>query len=117
LDAEERQAEQELLQQQQKLIEYQQQSMLLSQSMNESFARLSRLREQRQQINVRGEQMLRRGAQSLDELDDIERAESGVVADVQPNDVVDEIDWNAVLSDFGPLIPQSGETSLSVPES
>lgn len=91
--------------------------MLLSQSMNESFARLSRLREQRQQISVRGEQMLRRGAQSLDELDDLERAESEAVADVQLNDGVDVFDWDAVLADFGPLVPETGETSLSVPES
>lgn len=117
LDAAERQAERELLEQQQKLIEYQQQSMLLSQQMNESFARLSRLREQRQQVNVRGEQMLRRGAESLDELDDMERAESEAVIDVQLNGGVDVIDWNAVLADFGPSASLSGETSLLVPES
>jgi hypothetical protein len=107
IDAEERQTEQQLLQNQQRMME-------LTQSMNESFARLSRLREQRQQINVRGEQMLRRGAQSLDELDDIERAESEAVTDVQLNGGVDVIDWNAV---FAGLVPGSEETSLSVPES
>lgn len=110
IDAEERQTEQQLLLHQQKMME-------LTQSMNESFARLSRLREQRQQINVRGEQMLRRGAQSLDELDDIERAESEAVVDVQLNGGVDVIDWNAVLGDFGLSTPQNGETSLLAPES
>jgi hypothetical protein len=97
--------------QQQRLVEYQQQTMLLSQSMNESFARLSRLREQRQQINVRGEQMLRRGAQSLDELDELERAESEAVIDVQAIGGVDVIDWNVVYEEL------SEEMPVLVPES
>lgn len=108
IDAEERQTEQELLLHQQKMME-------LTQSMNESFARLSRLREQRQQINVRGEQMLRKGAQSLDELDDMERAESEAVVDVQLNGGVDVIDWNAILADFDSSVPRNEGTFLSAP--
>lgn len=107
VDAEERQTEQELLQQQQQV-------MLLTQQMNEKFARLARLREQRKQINIRGERMLRRGARSLDELDEMERAESEAVIDVQASGGVDVIDWNAV---FGDAVQGFDETLLSVPES
>ncbi|KAL7903698.1 hypothetical protein GGI35DRAFT_485126 [Trichoderma velutinum] len=78
--------------------------------MNESIARLSRLREQRQQMTVRGEQMLRRGAQSPDELDDLERAESEAVVDGQLNGGVDVIDWNTVLANLAVLgIDRKGE--------
>lgn len=103
LDAEERQTEQELFQQQQQM-------MLLTQQMNERFSRLARLREQRKQIDVRGEQMLRRGARSLDELDEAERAESEAIIDVQAAGAVDVIDWIAV---FGDAFPDPSEVAVN----
>jgi MoxR-like ATPase len=83
----------------------------------EALSRLSRIRSQRESLVTRGAEMVNRGLKSLDELDEAERAESEAVIGVQLIGGVDVIDWNAVLSDFGPLIPQNGETSLSAPES
>lgn len=78
--------------------------------MNERFSRLARLREQRKQIDVRGEQMLRRGARSLDELDEAERAESEAIIDVQAAGAVDVIDWIAV---FGDAFPDPSEVAVN----
>lgn len=92
------------------LAEYQQKAA-------EALSRLSRIRSQRESLVTRGAEMVNRGLKSLDELDEVERAESEAVIDVQLNGGVDVIDWNAILADFGSSVPRNGETPLSAPES
>lgn len=118
IDVAERQAEKELLDQQQQMLHQQQQMMMLSQQMNEKFAQLSRLREQRKQVNVRGEQMLRKGAQSLDDLDEIERQESEFLSSIQgvdfsSSDFLFDPSLGANLEFLGSNLPSSsGGTAL-----
>lgn len=90
LELEEEKAEEELI--------------ALQQQMNERLSRLMRLRRQKKQIHERGVEMVRRGLNSLDELEESDRREAEAVVDAQSFGAVDVIDWSAVLDfDVGSL--------------
>lgn len=81
----------------------------------DSLDRLARLRKQRNQVISRGEELVRRGARSLDELDAVERADSEAVVAVQSLVHTDLIDWSSL--DFDDLIlPVSGVVGESPSE-
>lgn len=73
--------------------------LALQQQLVEKISKLTRLRRQKKKVISRGHAMVRRGFQSLDELEEAEREESEVVVDVQALGGFDVIDWNAVLND------------------
>jgi hypothetical protein len=65
--------------------------------LEESLARLDRLRRTKRSLVTRGAEMVSRGLESLDELEELERQESGVVVGSQVNGV---FDWDAVGLNF-----------------
>jgi hypothetical protein len=73
--------------------------LALQQQLVEKISKLTRLRRLKKKVISRGHAMVRRGFQSLDELEEAEREESEVVVDVQALGGFDVIDWNAVLND------------------
>lgn len=73
--------------------------LVLQQQLVEKISKLTRLRRQKKKVVSRGHAMVRRGFQSLDELEAAEREESEAVVDVQALGGFDVIDWNAVLND------------------
>lgn len=83
LEVEEEKAEEELI--------------ALQQQVNERLSRLMRLRRQKKQIHERGAEMVRRGLNSLDELEESDRHEAEVVVAAQSFGAVDVIDWTSVL--------------------
>ncbi|AEO54338.1 hypothetical protein MYCTH_77342 [Thermothelomyces thermophilus ATCC 42464] len=60
--------------------------------LDESLARLDRIRRQKRSLLSRGSEMVRRGLASLDELEEVEQQESGAVLGVQLNSGVDVVD-------------------------
>jgi hypothetical protein len=70
------------------------------QLVTERLARLSRLRRQRETIVSKGQEMVRRGVRSLDELEGLEKAEAEAVVDVQAVGGFGVIDWTTVFEDF-----------------
>lgn len=68
----------------------------------DSLDYLARLQKQQNQVISRGEELIRRGAYSLDELDAVERADLEAVVAVQSLVHTDLIDWNSL--DFDDLI-------------
>jgi len=71
---------------------------------NEASARLIRLDRQEESVVERGRDMVRRGLDSLDELERVEAEESAAVEAVPPVGVVEEeVDWAAMLGE--PLDP------------
>ena len=50
--------------------------------LDESLARLDRIRRQKRTLLSRGSDMIRRGLSSLDEMEDVEQRESAAVVDV-----------------------------------
>ena len=70
----------------------------------ESLSRLRRLRKQKRLVVTKGHDMIRRGLDSLDELERVEAEESAAVEAVPPAEVVEEeVDWAAILGE--PLDP------------
>ena len=108
LVAEKRRIEKEEELAEEELLELQRQMSVLHQSVNERFARLARLRQQKRLVKTKGVDMIRRGLKSLDELEEVERCESEAVIDVQSSGGFGVVDWNAVgvLDDF--LMPDLG---------
>ena len=84
--------------------------LALQQQMNEKFARLTRLRRQKKSIVSRGHEMIRKGLQSLDDLEEADRMESEAVIDVQALGGFGVLDWNAIFSD-PPLLPDIAPAS------
>jgi hypothetical protein len=76
------------------LINLQAESTRIHNAMNAQFAKITRLRRQRRQVEVRGMDMIQRGLSSMDEL---ERAEQNEQAALE-NAMVDGTfrDWSAV---------------------
>ncbi|KAK8024209.1 hypothetical protein PG993_003996 [Apiospora rasikravindrae] len=70
----------------------------------EAFARLERIRKQRESLVTRGVEMARRGLRSLDELEAAERVESEAAVDAQSLGAFGVVDWNATDFDF--VLPQ-----------
>ena len=96
LEREEDEAEGELLRTQQ---QFDAELSRLQQQLNERVARLARLRRQRKAVISRGQEMIRRGLRSLDELEEADRSKSGAAIDVQLSGGVDVLDWNAIFPD------------------
>jgi hypothetical protein len=65
--------------------------------LDESLARLDRIRRQKRSLLTKGTVMVQRGLASLDEVEEVERQESSAVMEAQASAAVDVIDWNAVL--------------------
>ena len=82
LEREEREAEEELL--------------LAQQKMNETLGRLMRLRRQRGMVKQKGIELLKRGFEDMDELEEAERRESDAAVDARVQGAVDVIDWSSV---------------------
>lgn len=87
----------------------------LQTELSEAVNRLSRIRRTKKRMKQRSEELVRRGMQELDE-------EDGVVSDLQHMGVPNDVDWSSLgigreFADLGPLVLQTGETSLLVPES
>lgn len=68
----------------------------LTQETQEALAKLNRLRVQRSSLVTRGAQMVNRGLQSLDELDERERQESDAVVSAHVGGAIDVIDWGSI---------------------
>ena len=75
----------------------------LQRESSEALAKLERLRKQRESLVTRGSVMVRRGLQSLDELDEFERAESEAAIQVQSLGHVDVVDWNVIFADLSQM--------------
>jgi hypothetical protein len=75
----------------------------LQRESSEALAKLERLRKQRESLVTRGSIMVKRGLQSLDELDESERAESEAVVEVQSFGHADVVDWNVIFSDLSQM--------------
>lgn len=76
--------------------------------LNERLSHLGRLRQQRREVSSRGREMIRRGVQSLDELESAEQAEesevNGSLAEVsesaallQHGGAFGVVDWGSVM--------------------
>ncbi|TPX17587.1 uncharacterized protein E0L32_012121 [Thyridium curvatum] len=72
--------------------------------LNEKLARLMRLRMQKESLISRGKEMVRRGLEDLDALDEVERRESDAVLEVQSSGGFDVIDWGTVGLGGGQLL-------------
>jgi hypothetical protein len=82
------------------------------QTASEAAAKLARLRRQKRMLITRGSDMVRRGLQSLDELEELEGADRQELGAVVPvNDVFGEVDWGAV--DFSSLGPEPADPDSS----
>lgn len=89
LDREERDAEEAFRVERTALLEAQKR-------MDESLARLDRIRSQKRLLFSKGGDMVRRGLASLDEVEAIEQQESLAVVDAQVNGAFGLIDWGGV---------------------
>ena len=65
--------------------------------LDESLARLDRIRTQKRSLLTRGTEMVRRGLASLDEVEEADRQESSAALEAQANGAFGVIDWNAVF--------------------
>lgn len=70
--------------------------LAMQQKMNESFARLVRLRRQKEAVVAKGVKMVQEGLRDMDEVDEFERRESEAVVEARAQGAVDVIDWSAV---------------------
>jgi hypothetical protein len=80
--------------------------------LDESLARLDRIRRQKRLLLSKGGDMVRRGLASLDEMEETEREESSAVVDAQLSGALGVVDWNAVfltLPDL-PLLADPGSS-------
>jgi hypothetical protein len=85
----------------------------VQQRLNETLARLMRLRRQKEMIVSKGVEMVRRGLKDLDELDEVVQAESAAVVDARLQGAVDVIDWSAIGFDVGfPIVGDSVEVGV-----
>jgi len=73
--------------------------------LDESLARLDRIRRQKRTLLSKGGDMVRRGLASLDEVEEMENRESNAVVEAQVNFAVDVVDWNAVFDTLPELAP------------
>lgn len=64
--------------------------------MNEAFARLVRVRKQKDSLRNRGVEMARRNAASLDALEEIEQQESEAAIDAMSFGAFGVVDWSVV---------------------
>jgi predicted transcriptional regulator len=65
--------------------------------LDESLARLDRIRRQKRSLLTRGTEMVRRGLASLDEVEEAERQESSAALEAQVNGAFGVVDWGAVF--------------------
>jgi len=68
----------------------------MQQKMNESFARLVRLRRQREAVVAKGVKMVQEGLRDMEELEEFESRETDAVVDSRAQGAVDVIDWSSV---------------------
>lgn len=112
IDAEELAAEELLQSRRESLAQAQRELLARQQELEESLARLSRLRTQRRSLISKGTEMTRRNLESMDDLDAPEvSVESEAVLDVQSLVHSDLIDWSSLgLDDFSlPSSEAAGE--------
>ncbi|EXK43533.1 hypothetical protein FOXG_18863 [Fusarium oxysporum f. sp. lycopersici 4287] len=69
----------------------------LQRRLNERLSRLIRLRRQKRHIETRRQEMLEKGFQSIDELEESERQESEAVVDARSAGAAYVIDWSTIL--------------------
>lgn len=102
IDAEELAAEELLQSRRESLAQAQRELLARQQELEESLARLSRLRTQRRSLISKGTELTRRNLESMDDLDEPEASvESEAVVDVQSLVHSDLIDWSSLgLGDF-----------------
>ncbi|KAK3896392.1 hypothetical protein C8A05DRAFT_48491 [Staphylotrichum tortipilum] len=92
LDSEEQDAEEALRAERLALAEAQKASAEAQRRLDESWARLDRLRRQKRMLLSRGGDMVRRGLESLDEMEEADRREANAAGDP-----VDMVDWDAAF--------------------
>ena len=90
--------------------------------LDESLARLDRIRRQKRSLLTRGTEMVRRGLASLDEVEEAERQESSAALEAQVNGAFGVVDWGAVFDTVPELelpagLDSSGGTLLVSPGS
>ncbi|KAL2196648.1 hypothetical protein P885DRAFT_37161 [Corynascus similis CBS 632.67] len=84
------------------------------QCMDESLARLDRIRRQKRLLLTKGRDMVRRGLASLDEVEEAERQESAASVEAQVNGAFGVVGWNAVFETV-PELPFPDELVLPLP--
>lgn len=107
LDAEELAAEELLQARHAAFAEAQKSFVLRQQELEESLARLSRVRKQRRSLISKGNEMVRLNQEALEGLDEVVAETSETISDVQSLVHTDLIDWSRVdLSslDFDPSL-------------
>lgn len=117
IDAEEEVAENDFRERRRLMAEKQELLRRAQQDLDESLARLDRLRKQKRQIFSKGREMTVRAARDLDELEELDRRDSEVATSVQSLGGFGVIDWSAVdLSSLDSVLvdPGSGGDTAEV---